>query len=45
MIQPPIPPDPPDGDQAKYLKRVVYDSNLTDEQKLDLLKSWVPDED
>jgi hypothetical protein len=40
-LGPPGPPTgPPTGDQGKYLSDVIYDENLTSEEKIIKLKEW-----
>jgi hypothetical protein len=39
-VQPPAPPQPPGGDQAVYMEKVL-NSSLTDEQKVSELKKWI----
>lgn len=45
-VQPPTgpPKPPPDGDQGKYLERILY-SNLTDELKIKELQKWIPEKE
>ena len=44
MVQPPPPPKPPPpGDGRNYMKKLL-DSQLTDEQKVGLLKDWIKED-